>query len=106
MSCGRRQLFVYYRVPGAQLPQAIDAAQRMQHALCAASAGLQAALMRRPEPDDKDEVTLMETYAVDALGAPHGIDDALHARIEAVAQAALGSCICGARHVEVFDACA
>jgi hypothetical protein len=106
MASGRRQVFIYYRVRLAQSDTAIDAAHRMQQTLCDRWPGLRVALMRRPDTDNTTEVTLMETYALDAAVAPHGIDHALQDHIEALAQAELGTFISGARHVEVFDTCA
>ena len=106
MACGRRRLFIYYRVRLADADTAIAVAQQMQRSLCDGFPGLQAALMRRPDADNNAELTLMETYALDAAVAAHGIDADLHARIETAARAALGGFICGVRHVEVFDACA
>ena len=57
-----RRLYVYYRVPQAQLPATVAAVRQVQAALVAAHPGLQAELLRRPELRD-GEVTLMETYA-------------------------------------------
>lgn len=57
-----RRLYVYYRVPQAQLVATVAAVRQVQAALAAAHPGLQAELLRRPELRDGD-VTLMETYA-------------------------------------------
>ena len=57
-----RRLYVYYRVPQAQLAATVAAVRQVQTALAAAHPGLQAELLRRPELRD-GEVTLMETYA-------------------------------------------
>ena len=57
-----RRLYVYYRVPQAQLPATVAAVRQVQAALVAAHPGLRAELLRRPELRD-GEVTLMETYA-------------------------------------------
>ena len=57
-----RRLYVYYRVPQAQLAATVAAVRQVQTALLVAHPGLQAELLRRPELRD-DEVTLMETYA-------------------------------------------
>jgi hypothetical protein len=105
MSCGRRQLFIYYRVDTAQSRGAIDAVHAMQRALCESCTGLQAGLLRRPDTE-QSIVTLMETYAIDAAISPLGIDAALQAAIEARARSVLSDLITGTRHVEVFDACA
>ena len=57
-----RRLYVYYRVPQAQLAATVVAVRQVQSALAGAHPGLQAELLRRPELRD-GEVTLMETYA-------------------------------------------
>ena len=57
-----RRLYVYYRVPLAQLAATVAAVRQVQTSLVAAHPGLQAELLRRPELRDGD-VTLMETYA-------------------------------------------
>ena len=57
-----RRLYVYYRVPQAQLAATVAAVRQVQPALAGAHPGLQAELLRRPELRD-GEVTLMETYA-------------------------------------------
>ena len=57
-----RRLYVYYRVPEADLPATLAAVRQVQAALQAAHPGLLADLLRRPELRD-GEVTLMETYA-------------------------------------------
>jgi hypothetical protein len=96
---GTRQLFIYYRVAEAQAEAAMAAARQMQAALAAHRPGLRTALLRRPDTADAD-VTLMETYAVDAAIAPHGVDAALQAEIERLPRIAARTV-----HVEVFDAC-
>jgi Domain of unknown function (DUF4936) len=63
-----RRLYVYYRVPQAQLAAAAAAVRQVQATLVAAHPGLQAELLRRPELRDGD-VTLMETYAGPLTGA-------------------------------------
>jgi hypothetical protein len=57
-----RRLYVYYRVPQAQLDATVAAVRQVHAALVAAHPGLQAELLRRPELRE-GEVTLMETYA-------------------------------------------
>jgi hypothetical protein len=105
MCCGRRQLFIYYRVNAAQADDAVAAVSAMQRLLRERHAGLQTALLRRPETNDP-ELTLMETYALDASAAPAGIDAGLQAAIEQQAKQSLSALIAGARHVEVFETCA
>jgi hypothetical protein len=104
MHRGARQLFIYYRVQALQAEEAMAAVRSMIGALQACHVGLQAALLRRPT--EESEVTLMETYALDASVSPGGVDTALQAEIEARAQAALGGLLASRRHVEVFDTCA
>lgn len=105
MRCGARQLFIYYRVNAAQANEAVAAASSMQRVLRERHAGLQTALLRRTD-DDQPDITLMETYALDAAVAPHGITVELQATIEAQAVVSLGALVTGARHLEVFDLCA
>ena len=102
MHPGRRRLFIYYRVDAARAQDALVEVGRMQAALCAHHAGLLAELLRRPGNTDS-EVTVMETYTLDA---PYGIDERLQAEIEGAAAQALAGWLCGARHVEVFEPCA
>jgi len=102
---GRRHVFIYYRVNATHAQAAIDAATRMQAALRARHAGLEAQLMQRTDDSDPNP-TLMETYAIDARTSPAGIDAGLRADIEQRATAALAPWIVGSRHVEEFDACA
>jgi hypothetical protein len=102
---GRRRVYVYYRVDAAQADAAIAAARRAQVLLRERHVGLRADLMRRPETTD-GHVTLMEAYARDAAVSPDGIDAALLRDIEAEVAPATASWMVGARHVEVFDACA
>jgi len=55
------RLYVYYKVPQARLDDVVRAAHAMQAGLRQQFAGLQCALLRRPELRD-GEVTVMETY--------------------------------------------
>jgi hypothetical protein len=97
----RRELFIYYRVPEADLAAACAALQTAQAALCGTHDGLQARLLRRPVTQDGWS-TLMETYAL----APHGIDAALQAQIECSAAAALAPWLpADSRHTETFIEC-
>lgn len=102
---GTRRLYVYYRVPLGRLRDVLAQVRRTQDRLVDAHPGLQTGLLRRPELRDGD-VTLMETYAVDAAGAPAGLDQPLIDQIERTLGAALADLPCGARHAEIFDACA
>ena len=85
-----RRLYVYYRVPQAQLAATVAAVRRVQTALAGAHPGLQAELLRRPELRD-GEVTLMETYAGALTGAV----------LAAITQAT--SALPQPRHSEHFD---
>ena len=89
-----RRLFVYYRVPGAELSTVVAAVRELQAALRARHPCLKAALLRRPELRD-GAVTLMETYA-----AAGGIDDVFAAAIE---RHATDAGLPQPRHVEVFE---
>ncbi len=62
-----RRLYVYYRVSATELAATVAAVRAMQIALTAALPGLQAELLRRPEPQ-AGAVTLMETYASGGTG--------------------------------------
>ena len=84
------RLYVYYKLPLAQLPATLAAARRVQAALRAAHPGLQAELLRRPDMRD-GLVTVMEAYG-----------GALDAGVEAaIAQAT--SALPQPRHSERFD---
>ena len=120
-----RELFVYYRVRAAQAGAAHCAALAFQGALRVGHPALTARLLRRDEntiqgvdrgnDSDSDNIasdittdgeqTWMETYAIDARTHPAGVSAALQAEIEAGARA-LAPFMNGARHTEVFIACA
>jgi hypothetical protein len=92
------ELYVYYRVPAARLPEATAAVHATQRALCERHPGLHAALLRRTDAaGDAGDVTLMETYA-----SPGGLDDAFAAELDAAAAAWAAAVGAGARHVERF----
>ncbi len=74
-----RRLYVYYRVPEADLVITLTAVRAMQAQLVADHVALLAEVLRRPELRDGD-VTLMETYA-------GGVTPALLASINAFAAA-------------------
>lgn len=93
MPAGRR-LFVYYRVPVAELSTSVACARALQAALRADHPALDAGLWRRPEPRD-GAVTLMETYA-----SRDGIDPTLADTIE---RRAADAGLPQPRHVEVFE---
>ena len=95
-----RELFIYYRVRSAQARAAKTVVQDLHAALRAQRPGLTARLLCRAEGAADAPQTWMETYAIDG-----GVDAALQARIEALAQPLL-PLIDGARHTESFTACA
>lgn len=92
------ELYIYWKVAAAQLPQARAAAQALQQALRLRHPALQTRLLQRA--DESDAATQMEVYS-----QPGGIDERLRLDIEqqaALHLAPLGSAA-GARHVEVFE---
>ena len=99
------ELFVYYRAAVHQAAAIAAAVHNMQSALRLEIPALQARLMRRPLEDDGAQHTWMETYALDPISHPAGIDETCAALIEqrAASWAELRS---GPRHQEVFEACA
>ena len=99
-----RELYVYYRVPEDDAVAAEADAKRLQSALRAKTPGLLTRLLRRPVASD-GRSTWMEVYAMDAAVEPAGVSASLQADIEREAARQL-SRIEGARHVEVFVACA
>jgi hypothetical protein len=99
-----RELFIYYRVHAGQAAalqaEVLGSQAQLRHRF----PGLTARLLRRDD-DVADRQTWMETYATDSRLRPDGIDAALHAVIEAQAEAWRAR-IDGPRHTEVFTACA
>ena len=109
-----RELFVYYRVRAVQAEAARPVALAFQAELSSRHPALVARLLRRDETVSQgidgdsasgSEQTWMETYAVDARTPAGGVSAALQAEIEAAARA-LTPFLSGARHTEVFIACA
>ena len=115
-----RELFVYYRVRAAQAEAARPVALAIQAALSSRHPALTARLLRRDEcthvdtganenarheNDSTRDQTWMETYVIDPRIDAAGLTPALQAEIEACAQA-LTPFLSGARHTEVFIACA
>ncbi|GAP34704.1 DUF4936 family protein [Piscinibacter sakaiensis] len=96
-----RELFVYYRCPAGRDAEVRRAVESLHALLCARVPGLQARLLRRPEAQQAGLTTWMEVYA-----APGGIGEALQAQIDRAATEALDGLREGARHTEVFVACA
>lgn len=100
----RRELFIYYRSK-PQDAGALTAAVRVLHAsLKASHPALRCRLLRRPDRSDGWQ-TWMETYSTDPMRDADGVTHEMQELIEAQA-AALRPWIVGARHVEVFIACA
>ena len=113
-----RELFVYYRVRAAQAGAARCVVLAFQGELSLRHPALTARLLRRDESaiqgsandsakdSAKDsEQTWMETYTLDSRTHAGGVSETLQAEIEAAA-CALAPFIHGARHTEVFIACA
>lgn len=100
------ELYVYYRVPAARLPEATAGVHAMQQMLRQRHPGLQAALLQRTDvaagtdadaADKTADITLMETYAT-----PGGLDDAFSAELDAAVSTWMAACGAGPRHVERF----
>ena len=117
-----RELFIYYRVRSTQAGAARRVALAFQAELRSRHPALRARLLRRDEGmhtsigigSDSDvdgatanasEQTWMETYEVDPRIDTAGVSAALQAEIEACALG-LAPFVHGARHTEVFIACA
>ena len=96
-----RELYIYYRIAEADLGAATAVVTSLHAALTAAHPGLQARLLRRPELSD-GRATLMEVYAAPG---PAGVDEALQADIERLAEG-LAPWLQSPRRVEVFLPCA
>lgn len=97
-----RELFIYYRARTADAIALQSEVLALQQRLRALQPGLEARLLRRPEPAD-DWQTWMETYALP--GHPDGVSEALEHTIERLAAETLARWS-SARHVEVFVPCA
>ncbi len=98
-----RHWFIYYRVNPDDLVAAVVEVRGFQTVLMQQFPGLQATLMRRPEPRDDGLITLMETYAVEATLLENAQTD--WPRIVEVAARPLAPLVQGARHVEEFVPC-
>ena len=111
-----RELYVYYRVPASNADALRSVVTDMHRQLRHEVPGLQARLLRRTDPGAALD-TWLETYAMRPVAsAPSdggtggvsrtcGVSEALRHTIEQRAAAWAGLCD-GARHTEVFDACA
>ena len=98
------ELFIYYRLDVADAPAAQAAVAVFQAGLLARYPWLRTRLLRRPNATDGQE-TWMETYAADPALNRTGITPDIAAQIE-LAAAVLAPWLRGARHTEVFQACA
>jgi hypothetical protein len=98
------ELFIYYRLEPADAPAAQRAVAAFQADLQARYPWLLARLLRRPHATDGHE-TWMETYSADPAMNSTGITPDIAVQIEAAA-VALAPLLRGARHTEVFQACA
>lgn len=97
-----RELFIYYRVRTEHRASLREAVADGHARLVRRHPALRVRLLHR---DQAPLDTWMEIFSTDPQRAPHGIDEALQAEIEAEATALL-PWIEGGRHVEVFFACA
>ncbi len=86
-------LYIYYRVPGADAPVLRSRAAAMQQCL-SQEYGIVTGLKRRPQEKDGLQ-TWMEIYQA----VPEGFEAVLE---RAVAQAGLTTLIDGTRHIEYF----
>ena len=103
MPLGQRQLFIYWRVAGSDLPAALNSLRAWQAGLMAQQPGLRCGLYQRIGMAQAD-ATVMESYAIDSAQPHPGIDEALCRHIDQAGHAQLQHWLRGARHVEVFDA--
>lgn len=99
-----RELFIYYRSPADRQAEVVERVRAFQARLCRRHPQLVARLLRRPELRDGHQ-TWMETYALPTMHSPDGVSAELQQDIE-VEATCLAGCIEGARHTEVFIACA
>jgi hypothetical protein len=98
------ELFIYYRLDPLDAPAAQRAVTAFQGDLRARYPWLRARLLRRPQATDGQE-TWMETYSADPAMNSTGVTLEVATQIEHVA-AVLAPFLRGARHTEVFLACA
>ncbi|MEO8059045.1 MAG: DUF4936 family protein [Burkholderiales bacterium] len=98
------ELFIYYRLDLTDSPAALRAVMRFQGDLRSRHPWLRTRLLQRPQADDGLE-TWMETYSADPAMNSTGITPEVAAQIEQAA-AVLVPFLRGARHTELFLACA
>lgn len=95
------ELYVYWRASARDADSVREQVGAAQQRLQGDHPGLQARLLRRPQPDAQGEHTWMEVYA-HAL-APSALAGPLRGEIDIAVAAALGPRLRGPRHVEVFE---
>jgi hypothetical protein len=98
------ELFIYYRLDLADTSAALRAVTAFQADLQARYPWLRARVLRRPQATDGQE-TWMETYSADPLMNSTGVTPEVASQIE-LAAAVLLPLLRGARHTELFVACA
>ena len=100
-----RELFIYYRLRSTDAAAALVAVQVCLAQLRQQYPSLSTRLLRRPDEVDGLQ-TWMEIYSTDPMREPAGVSAELQTVIEAQTNAALQPWRVGARHTEVFVACA
>lgn len=100
-----RELFIYYKARPEDAAALQAAVETGQAALRSRHPGLVARLLRRREASSDGTITWMETYAMSHAAQAGGVSAAVERDIEAASER-LGAWLVGARHVEVFEACA
>ncbi len=99
------ELFIYYRAAAHQAAAITAAVGSMHSALRLEMPELRVRLLRRPLVNDAGEHTWMETYALDPISHPAGVDASCAKLIERHA-ANWSDLRSGPRHQELFEACA
>ena len=100
--CGRRQLFVYWRLRRADLDAAVESLKAEHEVLRQRYPGLQAQLLVRGDESGPTS-TLMETYALTASVSNAGLDTERMDALEAAVSNVTHRWLLGQRHHEVFD---
>jgi hypothetical protein len=99
-----QELFVYYRVRGADSAAAQQAVTALHARLRQQFPRLVARLLCRAEVSGEDP-TWMETYAMGPREDAAGITAEIQQAIEAEARTLVQPLVVGTRHVEVFEPC-
>lgn len=100
-----RELYVYYRAKEQDSQALRQAVRAWQAELASRFPGLVARLLRRPEVSADGLVTWMEVYAATDASPTSAVSPAMEREIQ-VDSVRLDAWLVGARHVEVFEACA